>query len=93
MNQVPGSDRLSFPRVVSLVGAPMWLGQPIDGTDKAPALLRARGLVKDMQRMGWRVKDHGDVKMPVVGPDELPDPRPGDLYANNCVSGPCRARR
>jgi hypothetical protein len=37
---------LSFPRSVAVIGAPMRLGQPRDGTELAPAALRSAGSVR-----------------------------------------------
>ena len=51
----------SSPKTVSIIGAPMTYGQPFVGTDSSPALIREHGLVRDLDKLGWRVDDTGDI--------------------------------
>jgi arginase len=51
----------SSPKTVSIIGAPMTYGQPFVGTDSSPALIRDHGLVRDLDKLGWRVDDTGDI--------------------------------
>jgi arginase len=53
----------SNPSTVSILGVPMSYGQPREGTEKAPAALRAAGLIPALQAMGLKVDDRGDVPM------------------------------
>lgn len=51
----------SSPKTVSIIGAPMTYGQPFVGADSSPALIRGHGLVRDLDKLGWRVDDTGDI--------------------------------
>lgn len=69
-----------MPRVATVIGCPMHWGQPLDGTDKGPDVIRAGGLVKKLNKLGWRVKDVGDTAIP----DPTPEDPVSDLhYAHN----------
>jgi arginase len=50
-----------MPRTVSLLGVPSSAGTHGPGQEKAPAALRAAGLVRRLQTEGVRVQDHGDL--------------------------------
>lgn len=81
-----GSDRLAIPRVAEVIGAPMWLGQPLDGTHLAPVALRDAELVPLLRQLGWRVNDTGDVDMDALPRELLPDIQEGQLYCHNSAS-------
>ena len=49
---------------IALLGVPSCAGTHGPGQEKAPAALRAAGLVERLAAAGWRVTDHGD--LPVV---------------------------
>lgn len=42
----------------------MTLGQPLNGTDNGPDLLREKGLVQGLTKLDWRVDDTGNLKLP-----------------------------
>ena len=70
-DNVPESEEtaprfLKHPKTLSIVGAPMSWGQPLQGTDHGPALIHDAGLVPAIKRAGWRVKD--DKSLRVVPP-------------------------
>ena len=48
------------PKKIALIGAPSSAAGLIAGTEKAPAALRAAGLVDRLQGAGFEVIDHGD---------------------------------
>jgi arginase len=48
------------PNKIALIGAPSSAAAFLGGTEKAPAALRAAGLVQRLQSAGYEVIDHGD---------------------------------
>eukprot|EP00055_Hartaetosiga_balthica_P010676 m.46330 g.46330 ORF g.46330 m.46330 type:complete len:358 (+) comp7263_c0_seq1:247-1320(+) len=52
---------LDEPKTVAVVGAPLTYGQPYDGVKGGPAALRDAGLVDAIKKLGWRIKEHGDI--------------------------------
>jgi arginase len=48
------------PKKIALIGAPSSAAAFLAGTEKAPAALRAAGLVDRLQSAGYEVIDHGD---------------------------------
>jgi arginase len=48
------------PKKIALIGAPSSAAAFLAGTEKAPAALRAAGLVERLQSAGYEVIDHGD---------------------------------
>ncbi|WP_227937578.1 arginase [Alkalihalobacillus deserti] len=46
---------------VSIVGVPMDLGQLRRGVDMGPSALRYAGLIEEIERLGYNVKDGGDL--------------------------------
>jgi arginase len=48
------------PKKIALIGAPSSAAAFLAGTEKAPAALRAAGLVQLLQSAGYEVIDHGD---------------------------------
>ena len=57
-------------KAVKIVGVPLDLGQSRRGVDMGPSALRYAGLDDHLRRIGCRVRDCGNVKIPVR--DELP---------------------
>ncbi len=47
---------------ITVVGAPMWLGQPLFGTQLAPAVIRSAGLIQSLQLRHTDVSDSGDLE-------------------------------
>ena len=58
---------------LSLLGVPISLGQSIYGTEKGPKVLRDKGLLEQLNRMGHDIIDHGDV--------DIYNPQSGDPIA------------
>ena len=48
------------PKKIALIGAPSSAAAFLAGSEKAPAVLRAAGLVERLQSAGYEVIDHGD---------------------------------
>jgi arginase len=48
------------PKKIALIGAPSSAAALLPGTEKAPAALRAAGLVERLQNAGYEVTDYGD---------------------------------
>jgi arginase len=48
------------PKKIALIGAPSSAAAFLSGSEKAPAALRAAGLVERLQSAGYEVVDHGD---------------------------------
>jgi arginase len=48
------------PKKIALIGAPSSAAAFLAGSEKAPAALRAAGLVEKLQNAGYEVVDHGD---------------------------------
>lgn len=48
------------PKKIALIGAPSSAAAFLGGSEKAPAALRAAGLVERLQSAGYEVVDHGD---------------------------------
>eukprot|EP01135_Chromosphaera_perkinsii_P012318 Nk52_evm10s2635 gene=Nk52_evmTU10s2635 len=69
------------PRTVGLVGAPFCWGQPKAGVDQGVEYLRQAGLVKQLEKLDWKVKDLGDLKFTI--PED--DPPHGILKRPRCV--------
>ena len=58
------------PKKIALIGAPSSAGAFSSGTEKAPAALRAAGLVERLQGAGFEVTDHGDCAPRLFADDE-----------------------
>lgn len=62
---VKSGSGVSSPYTVSVLGAPMCYGQPLLGTEQAPAALRGGDtLRKTVTSLGWRWCDRGDIACP-----------------------------
>ncbi|KAJ8284790.1 hypothetical protein COCON_G00036400 [Conger conger] len=55
---------------VGIIGAPFWKGQPKDGVEKGPDLIRSAGLVENLKGQGCSVRDYGNLKFENVPDDE-----------------------
>src|SRR5690606_19678838 len=53
---------------VGIVGAPFRFGQPKEGVEEGPKILREHGVIKEIEKLGWDVKDYGDLDL--TSPDE-----------------------
>ena len=58
------------PKKIALIGAPSSAAAFLAGSEKAPAALRAAGLVERLQGAGFEVTDHGDCAARLFADDE-----------------------
>jgi arginase len=58
------------PKKIALIGAPSSAAAFLPGSEKAPAALRAAGLVERLQNAGYEVIDHGDCAPRLFADDE-----------------------
>jgi arginase len=58
------------PKKIALIGAPSSAAGFLSGTEKAPAALRAAGLVQRLQDAGYEVIDHGDCAVRYFADDD-----------------------
>ena len=58
------------PRKIAIIGAPTSAAVPKPGHERAPAALRAAGLVERLRAVGFEVTDMGDVKTQLSQPDD-----------------------
>jgi len=58
------------PKKIALIGAPSSAAAFLAGSEKAPAALRAAGLVEKLQTAGFEVIDHGDCAPRLFADDE-----------------------
>jgi arginase len=58
------------PKKIALIGAPSSAAAFLPGSEKAPAALRAAGLVERLQNAGYEVIDHGDCAARLFADDE-----------------------
>jgi arginase len=58
------------PKKIALIGAPSSAAAFLPGSEKAPAALRAAGLVERLQGAGYEVADHGDCAPRLFADDE-----------------------
>jgi arginase len=60
---------------VSIIGFPMDLGAGRRGVDMGPSALRIAGLQKKLERLGYKVKDHGDIKIEIMERQKVQNPK------------------
>ena len=58
------------PKKIALIGAPSSAAAFLQGSEKAPAALRAAGIVERLQSAGYEVIDHGDCAPQLFADDE-----------------------
>src|SRR5262249_7725717 len=58
------------PKKIALIGAPSSAAALLPGTEKAPAALRAAGLVERLQNVGYEVTDYGDCPARLFADDD-----------------------
>src|SRR5207248_4402593 len=58
------------PKRIALIGAPSSAAALLPGTEKAPAALRAAGLVERLQSAGFEVIDYGDCPARLFADDD-----------------------
>src|SRR5438477_1921143 len=75
------------PARVSIIGAPLDLGQDRRGVDMGPSALRVANLNKRLTSIGYEVEDLGNV--PVEQPESLPEGPERAKYLPQ-IAGTCR---
>ena len=63
------SPGFSQNKSIRIIGVPMDLGADRRGVDMGPSAIRIAGLSKELQRIGYRVEDIGDI--PVTSPEAM----------------------
>ncbi len=63
------------PREIGIVGVPMDLGAGRRGVDMGPSAIRYAGLERDLQAMGFKVKDYQNIAVPGPESAEVGNPR------------------
>ena len=58
------SKAMQTGKTVRLVGVPMDLGAGRRGVDMGPSAIRIAGVTQQLQNLGYRVEDDGDVGVP-----------------------------
>src|SRR5690348_159733 len=58
------------PKKIALIGAPFSAAGFAPGTEKAPAALRAAGIIEKLQAAGYEIVDHGDCAPRLFADDE-----------------------
>eukprot|EP00056_Hartaetosiga_gracilis_P011313 m.170163 g.170163 ORF g.170163 m.170163 type:complete len:365 (-) comp13487_c0_seq13:2340-3434(-) len=61
---------LDEPRTCAVIGAPLTYGQPFDGVQQGPSALREAGIIDAIKKLGWRLKEHGDVNFSDIRVEE-----------------------
>ncbi len=69
------SPTLTARREVAILGVPLDLGAGRRGTDMGPSAVRIAGLHDQLQRLGFRWEDLGDLEIPAVETLRVRDPR------------------
>ncbi len=60
---------------VSIIGFPMDLGAGRRGVDMGPSALRIAGLQKKLEKLGYTVKDTGDIKIEIMERQKIRNPK------------------
>jgi len=61
---MPFSGSLDLTRLVEIIGVPVDAGASRRGSRQGPQAIRAAGLVKRIEALGYRVRDTGDIAVP-----------------------------
>ena len=83
---------LNSTRVLEVLGVPLDLGGNRRGCDMGPSALRIGGLVAKLVRLGYEVRDQGDLPAPAAEESAFGDPRAKFLTAIGQVCGEVCAR-
>jgi arginase len=61
--------------IVSIIGFPIDLGAGRRGVDMGPSALRIAGLQSKLEKLGYTVKDNGDIKIEIMERQEIQNPK------------------
>lgn len=61
---------------IAIIGAPVDLGAGRRGVDMGPSAIRYAGLQEQLEALGLRVRDMGNIAVPL--PEQIEEPRPGE---------------
>jgi arginase len=75
-------------RLAHIYGVPMDLGQRRRGVDMGPSAIRYAGLRERLQRLGWRVRDGGNVPVPIQ--EQVSEDSPGKPHHVAAIAEVCR---
>jgi len=70
-------------KTVSVMSHPISLGQPYQGTDQSPTLLKEQGLLKMLSSFGWRINQLPELQAP--GKDKANIKNDEEFNAKNCT--------
>ena len=76
---------------LGIYGVPMDLGQNRRGVDMGPSAVRYAGLKVRLERLGWTVRDHGNLIVPIL--EEVPDNELYDGYPVHHISAVAQVAR
>lgn len=60
---------------VSIIGFPMDLGADRRGVDMGPSALRIAGLQANLEALGYKVEDNGDIKIEIMEKQKIKNPK------------------
>ncbi len=61
--------------IVSIIGFPIDLGAGRRGVDMGPSALRIAGLQSKLEKLGYTVKDNGDIKIEIMERQKIQNPK------------------
>lgn len=70
---------------MSVIGAPLTLGQPFEGVDKGPCQVREAGLLDMLRKLDYRIEECGNLNFDKVRPGD-PVLSAKDGRAKNCFA-------
>ncbi|MCM3761739.1 arginase [Alkalihalobacillus oceani] len=62
-------------QTISVIGMPMDLGQKRRGVDMGPSAMRYAGLIEELEKLGFNVRDYGDIAIDRPGADDTQELR------------------
>ncbi|MCM3714729.1 arginase [Halalkalibacter oceani] len=62
-------------QTISVIGMPMDLGQKRRGVDMGPSAMRYAGLIEELEKLGFNVRDYGDIAIDRPGSDDTQELR------------------
>ncbi len=81
--------------IVSIIGFPIDLGAGRRGVDMGPSALRIAGLQSKLEKLGYTVKDNGDIKIEIMERQKIQNPKTKVFERNseNFKSTCCKSRK